>query len=185
MSYDVEALMNGLVSEDMERQTSAIEAAGKLIQQLAEQAVRGLAVSSSPVITTDWLSRLGPVLIPSLEKFVDSAAPGEKRVAAGCLLLYLGSQKGVKDVLDELRSGGPNEFLAANKLVKAKIPEAPALIIERLRQIPESVLFDESQSPYVYGFLRYLEESGTPLPPDLKQRFTRPGVPEYISGVIK
>src|SRR5258708_1484194 len=128
---------------------------------------------------------LGPIIIPPLEEFIASSLKSETRTLASILLLHLGSKNGLEDVLEELKVNGPNAIIAAHKLARANISETGEIVIDRLRSIPENDVYDRAKAPFVNSYLAVLEKLGTPLPEDLKERFTRPDVPRDISAFIK
>jgi hypothetical protein len=184
-SFNVDTLMQGLVSTNIEEQANALEATAELFRALANEAVQGIQVSSNVFVIIERIARLGTVAIPALVEFVRNCERGEKRTLVSILLLSLGSKEGLEDVTAELRGRGPNANLAAQQLVQAKIPEAANLIIDYLRHIPEEELLERAKAPYINSFISALEKSGRQLPLDLKERFTSPSVPKDISSFIK
>jgi len=102
------------------------------IERFSRQAVAGLDTSYSPVVTTEHLAAVGPVLIPALEDFIRTHPEGETRTLASILLLSFGSTTGLSDVIAELRREGPNAILAARKLQEAKIDGSREMIVNVL-----------------------------------------------------
>jgi hypothetical protein len=143
-----------------------------MIRRVAEAAVSAYISTSSPLAIAERLFLLGPAVVRPLERFVESNEKSEKRTLASILLLSLGSKQGLEDVLHELEVGGPDEILAARKLVDANVKEAPGLIIERLRRLPATAFTDQNNAPYVNGLLGALANSGTPLPDEIKKLIT-------------
>lgn len=166
-------LMNDLVSENYETQVTALEEVSDILSVLAEQSVKALSVSDNPYLIAERLTYLGTRIVPPLEKFVEdkNERDAEKKVLGSTVLLRLGSKKGLDNIIRELKEKGKNEYLAANLLTKAKIPEARDLIIERLRKFSLKELKDSKNSTYISNLLSYLNELSTPLPKDLTDFF--------------
>ena len=170
---NVNKLMNDLVSEDFEVQVRALKDVTAILSALAEQCVKALSVSDNPFLIAERLTGLGTIIVPPLEEFVEDVGEGdsEKKVLGSIVLLNLGSKNGLNNVIAELQRTGKNESLAAIVLMRAKIPEAKDLIIERLRKFSLDELKDIKNSTWVENLLFYLAELSTPLPEDLIESF--------------
>lgn len=174
-----------LASTSMETQAYALEEAAVLLEAVVSAAMEGYKKSTDPTITAERLILLGPAIVPALEHFVASEIAGEKRTVASILLLSLGSMKGLEDVLEAVKSGSNNQFVAAHKLADAGITQAGSIIIERLRHLATTELFKREQSPKFVSLLTALQKLNTDLPADLKELFSSQSVPREVIQVLK
>jgi len=178
---ELENLLERITSGDLEKQIAAIDKITGFMQELARQSVRGLAVSPEPMITAERLFMLGSIIVPALEDLVGKSDPGKTRTAASILLLALGSTKGLSDVIDKVRGGGPDAIIAARKMAAANVPDTGMMVIEQLRLITDSQIHDLAEAPYICSWLSVLKASDTPLPFDLKTRFSQEGASKQLA----
>jgi hypothetical protein len=178
-------LLAGLVSTDLEVQASALEIAAALLESVVHSAIQGYENSTNPTVTAERLLLLGPAIVPPLEQFITDKEAGEKRTIASLLLISLGSMKGLEDVLEAVRSGSDNQFLAAHKLANAGVTQAVDLIIVRLRSLIATDLFNRESAPKFASFLSALRRLNVALPSDVREQLLSPTVPKEITQVLK
>lgn len=164
-------VMQDLVSEDFETQCVALESIGESFKVFAEQSVRALETTSNPFLIVERLANLGSVIVLPLEEFIERTADYEKRVLASILLLRLGSNKGINNVIDELRTEGKNEYLATIVLAESRNPQVKDLFTERLRKFSLEELQDSKRTAYIDSFLKTLRELNVSLPEDIRDSF--------------
>jgi HEAT repeat protein len=131
---DINALKKALHSQDIETQMQTLLRIDPGNEAMVHAAVQALVQAHNTVIFADYLSRLGPCLLPHLEELYQSHLSGEfLRTTVALLLLHFGSRSGVKDAMAALNRDNQNRFLAASKLGNAGISEAVEPIAALLR----------------------------------------------------
>src|SRR5215213_3179096 len=166
-------IMQELVSEDFETQCTALESVRDLNEAIVEQAIKGFETSQAPDLIIEGLANIGFIVRQKLESFVETSKETEKITLASIVLLYLGSRKGVENVINEFVNQGKHEILAVGKLIQAQVPKTGDIIIERLRKFSLEELQDAKKAIYVDSLLRYLNQLKTPLPKDLEESFEK------------
>ena len=181
---NINDLKSCLLSTDFKLQIAGLEEAKRLAEEIADSAVQGLARSSNKVIYADWLSRLGPMIVPNLQEIYRSSE-GETRTAAAIMLLYFGDRIGLRDVIGALKMDDPYQFLAASKLANAQVVEAAKPISALLKKYVFTLpLDDEAQASTIHTLLSALRKLKVEIPADIMNKLTEPGVSKYISALV-
>lgn len=163
----------------------ALEEAKTAVFAIIEAAVRGLAHSSNKVVYADWLSRLGPMILPEIEKLYLASSQGETKTSTAIMMLYFGNKLGLKDVIAALDIGNPYQFLAASKLANAGVVEAAVPILELVKTyVMTQPLDDEELSSKLYTLFAALKKLSIEIPDGIKERLTAPGVSKYVSALV-
>ncbi len=184
-TVDITNLKSCLFSAGIRDQTAGLEEAKKVIDSIVAAAVRGFDSASNKFIYGDWLSRLGPVILPQLEKLYFSTQSGETKTNAAIMLLYFGSKVGLSDVMAALTIDNPNQFFAASKLANAGVTEAVEPIMNLLKaHVYTKPLDQEEQASKIHSLLSALEKLGVGMPDDIKKLLTSTGVSKYVSALV-
>lgn len=160
--------MQDLISENIEIQCLAIEQLSDVSTIIAEQSVKALETTNNPFLIAERIVRLGTIIVTPLEKFIEQEIDDEKKVLASIVLLKLGSQKGLDNIITEVRKKGENEYLAINSLVESNIPNVDDLIIERLRQFSLEEFQNVKTSIFISNLFSYLKRLEVSVPEDIK-----------------
>ena len=179
-----ENLRERLLSEDIELQTSAIQEAADTVGEIMNTAVQGILRSRNPLLTCDALSVFGSVLNRCLEEQLRRNCSKEVKLNISLLLLSFGSREGIDYVMEELRSGGELEFLAASSLAGAGVSDAGADIVERLRVLTGKSRFRRGEAPKFQALFNALRKLQIAIPEEIKADLTAEGVPIDISGAL-
>ena len=182
---DIDGLKSCLLSPDFNVQTAGLEEARKAISEIVVVAVQGLEYTQNKSLYADWLSSLGVMIVPELEKFYLASVSGETRTHAALMLLYFGSKVGLTDVMAALTLENPLQFFAASKLANAGIVEASAAIMALLRDyVFTQPLDQEEQASKIHTLISALKKLEIEIPGDIKERLMAPGVSKYVSALV-
>ena len=173
-----------LYSSQLADQVEGLQEACKAISMIADEAVNALSLAGNKIIYADRLSRLGPVIIPSIEKRFVSYPDGELKTTAALLLLHFGSTSGLSQLMSVLSRDNENCFLVATKLANAGINEAAEPILQLLRDVICLRPLDDKFAPEIAALVSALRKLSVPIPADIQADLTSPGVPKTISSLF-
>src|SRR4051794_31231362 len=126
-----DAIIQATRSRDPERQLTAIEEATKAINTIVEEVLTAMLVSPRPIFLAERLFMFGSMPRPAIERKFLEVPPGELKVILALSLVQLGSKLGVQELINEIKSSGVNQCLAASALAKCNVREGiPALMIK-------------------------------------------------------
>lgn len=181
MEIDIDRTMADLVSADLETQCVALEEVGRMVGVLTAQALKGFESSDVPRLMAERLGFVGKAVTGQIEEFILSRQRDELRVLASINLLYIGSNYGLDDVIQEFRDQGPHEMEAVYQLVNARVPGTDQLIIERLRKFSSQEFSDPKRFDYIDSLIVNLQRLDARLPDDIRETIQRvEGLPHYL-----
>lgn len=176
---DVDFLIEDLESLEVEKQVLAVEKAGEIVNFLAVKTVDAFRRSPHRFPIAERLYSLGSLVVTPLEKLLKESDNLETSILASVILLRFGSKVGVSCLLDAIAKDEEYPSLAASSLAAAGIKEAIKPMINRLR------CCDLKQVDLAIGLLSALEDLGSGIPSDLRDRLTGEDVPWQIRTYTK
>ncbi|MBD2182254.1 hypothetical protein H6S82_11045 [Planktothrix sp. FACHB-1355] len=163
---DLNLLMNNLESSQVEKQVLAVEKAGEIVNYIAVQTIEAFRKSQHRFLMAERLYHLGSVVVPPLEKLLKESDNSETSILAAVILLRFGSKVGVSCLLEAVAKDEEYPCLAATSLAAAGIKEAIEPMINRLKSC------DLKNVDLAIGILSALEDLGSEIPSDLRDRLT-------------
>jgi hypothetical protein len=182
---NIEEIIKILRSGELEEQVAALNEIRDFTEKLADEALKALAVSQSPIVIAEALFRFGVAVRGTLESKFSSESSMDLKTILAALLVQLGSNAGVAHLIETVKTLTGYENLAATSLAKAGVKAACPALIEKLEKLDPSFYSKRENSPYILTFLVALEQLGGALPPYLKERFTAPGVPADLARFVR
>ncbi|MFB2968097.1 hypothetical protein ACE1CD_03935 [Aerosakkonema sp. BLCC-F183] len=176
---NVDISLKNLQSSDAEGQLIAVEQAGKIVNFLAVQTIEAFRKSQHRFLMAERLYHLGSVVVPPLEKLLKESDNSETSILAAVILLRFGSKLGVSCLLEAVAKDEEYPCLAATSLAAAGIKEAIDPMINRLRSC------DINNIDLAIGLLNALEDLGSEIPSDLRDRLTAEDVAWQIRTYAK
>ncbi|MCL1465328.1 hypothetical protein [Argonema galeatum] len=177
--FDINYLLEDLGSLEVEKQVIAVERVGEIVDFLAVKTVDAFRRSPHRFPMAERLYRLGSVVVTPLENLLKESDNLETSILASVILLRFGSRAGVSCLLDAIAKDEEYLSLAASSLAAAGIKEASDPMINRLRSC------DINNIDLAIGLLNALEDLGSEIPSDLRDRLTGEDVPWQIRTYTK
>jgi hypothetical protein len=172
--------IKSLKSSDFSVQVPALRRLTNFIQVVVDEAVNTLRETEHPMLVAEQIFLLGSLSVSPLERLFLEIPAGDLKIIVSSLLVQLGSKSGVATLLEAIRTQSTYEHLAATSLAKANINEAAPVIIQRLERLEREFYMHVGNAPFIQTYLTALHKLQCPLPSDLRQRFTAPGVPPFL-----
>ncbi len=145
---------------------------------LITQAIQALAKAPDPYFIAERLPALGSIIIPPLEKLIETTERIDSKTLAALVLLQLGSDKGVAWLKHIIDIGGHYSSLAANSLATKGFQEVGDNILNYLRKC------DLQEGDKLIAMITALEKLDIPLPEDIHQKLNLPEAPLGVQLIL-
>jgi hypothetical protein len=182
---NTENIIKSVQSGDLERQDSGFKEMTRFMASLAEEAVKAMCESTSPVVVAENIFRVAYSFRPPLEKLFSVTPSHELKSISASLLVQMGSRIGIEHLLHTIRTGADYDTLAATSLAKARIEGAVPALIEKLESLQPAFYSKRENAPTVNTFLAALKQLGGKLPAHLRERFTASDVTPDLSRFVE
>lgn len=177
--FDLQSVIENLSSNEIEPQIVAVEKAAEISNFLTAKAIEALKKGPHRYFVSERLYRFGSAVVKPLEELLKESDDSETKILASLVLLRFGSKVGVPWLLDAVAKDEQYPSLVATCLAAAGITEAIEPIVARLRRS------EFREVDLLIGFLCALEDFGSDLPADLRDRFSVPDAPWQIRTMLK
>jgi len=190
--HDLTQLAVFLNASDTKTQAQAIDEAIQVNSLLADAAVYALQNGQDHYFVAERLPNFGSIIIKPLQALLKESADAEVKVLASLVLLRLGSKAGVPGLLQAVLTEPVDRYAAliVDRLAACGISETSEAVINRLRQfsLTEIDLGKSFESnalkDFVVSSLHAMQTLDFPLPQDLLNHLTAPGLPVEITSIL-
>jgi hypothetical protein len=182
---NIDEIIKILRSGELESQVAALNEIRDFTEVLAEESLRALAASPSPVVIAEALFRFGAAVRERLESRYLAESSADLKAVLASLIVQLGSNVGIDHLIKTVNTSTGYENLAATSLAKAGVKAACPALIEKLERLDHSFYAKRENAPYIRTFLVALDRLGGALPLHLKERFTALDVPADLARFIR
>jgi len=190
--HDLTQLAVFLSASDAKTQGQAIDEAIQVNSLLADAAVYALQNGQDRYFVAERLPNFGSIIMEPLQALLKESADAEVKVLASLVLLRLGSKAGVPDLLQAVLTEPVDRYAAliVDRLAACGISETGEAVINRLRQLSlKEIDFGKSfesnaNKDFVVSALHAMQTLNFPLPQDLLNHLTAPGLPIEITSIF-
>ena len=190
--HDLTRLAVFLNASDTKTQAQAIEEAIQVNFLLADAAVYALQHGQDRYFVAERLHNFGSVIVKPLQALLKESTDTEAKILASLVLLRLGSKAGIPVLLEAVLAEPVDRYaaLVVERLAANGISEASPAIIARLGQFnfTEAELgksfASNANKDFVVSSLHAMQTLNAPLPQDLLNYLTAPGVPIEIASAL-
>ena len=195
-NHNLSSCLLELQSSDSDRQVRALDWYFRLpaatISKTERQAVllagvKALEISDNPYPIAERLLRFREEAVPCLSELLTRNTSAEVNTLAALILVNNGSRLGVPALVAEVECGGEFISLASHALANAGFTEHVSAIIDWLRRwpMPPDREFPTGDDDLALSLLDVLNRLQMPLPEDIRQKFSEPGVPAFFRTAIE
>ncbi len=190
--HDLTQLAVFLNASDAKTQAQAIDEAIQVNSLLADAAVYALQNGQDRYFVAERLPNFGSIIMEPLQALLKESADAEVKVLASLVLLRLGSKVGVPDLLQAVLTEPVDRYAAliVDRLAACGVSETSEAVINRLRQLSLKEIdlgksFESNANKdFVVASLHALQTLNLPLPQDLLDHFTAPGLPIEVTSTL-
>lgn len=168
-----------LSSADPQSQARAVEELVDSVDEGIGLAMNALEVGPNRYLIAERLAKLKGILMPRLERLLDTGASPEARTLAALLLLDAGSQAGEAELLRSIREDEELAVPAMNALARRGCRAVVELVKQKLTNV------NLQDIDRVLAFLAALEKLGESVPQEFAERARGTEVPWQIRAVLE